>query len=130
MNEQDARTRNQAVPLVTGTPVFSCDGSEMGLIKEVRDDFFKVDAPIRRDYWLRRDEVAEAAPGRVTVNFEHANLNHHRFSDPAPVAVGLSAGPLVLDATEQLKQRENMERELAEQRQRLSHSNEKDGTNG
>lgn len=130
MNERAAPVRNQVVPLVTGTPVFSSDGSEMGLIKEVRDDFFKVDAPIRRDYWLRRDEVAEAAPGRVTVSFEHANLNHHRYSDPAPAPPGLSASPLVLDESEQREQRQRMERELAEQRQRLPHSNERDEFNG
>jgi hypothetical protein len=35
-------------------PVLALDGEALGTVKEVHPDYFKVDAPHRRDYWLRR----------------------------------------------------------------------------
>src|SRR6185503_4405985 len=35
-----------------GAPIYSSDGQQFGSIKEVRGGYFKVDAPMSRDFWL------------------------------------------------------------------------------
>ena len=42
-------------PLTIGCPVFTADGDEIGRVKEIRGRYFKVDAPMRPDYWLIYD---------------------------------------------------------------------------
>jgi hypothetical protein len=44
------------VPSV-GTVVLTSDGSELGKVKEVMGDCFKVDAPMAPDYWLGIDTI-------------------------------------------------------------------------
>ena len=49
-----------------GSPVYSQDGDELGTVMEVRGQYFKVDARMQRDYWLRSDTV-QTDGGRLTV---------------------------------------------------------------
>jgi len=49
-----------------GQPVYSADGSELGTVKEVRGAYFKVDAPMQPDYWLRMD-ACQTSGGRLVV---------------------------------------------------------------
>jgi len=51
---------------MTGSPVYSQDGDQLGTVKEVRGQYFKVDAPMQRDYWLRTDAV-QSDGGRLVV---------------------------------------------------------------
>jgi hypothetical protein len=38
-----------------GAEVYTTDGEKLGTIKEFRDTYFKVDASMQPDYWLRTD---------------------------------------------------------------------------
>jgi uncharacterized protein (TIGR02271 family) len=49
-----------------GQRVYSSDGSELGTVKEVRGAYFKVDAPMQPDYWLRTD-TCRSDGGRLVV---------------------------------------------------------------
>jgi hypothetical protein len=53
-----------------GTPVISSDGADLGRVKEISGDCFKVDAPMAPDYWLGTDCIAANSAGvvRLTVN--------------------------------------------------------------
>lgn len=49
----------QSTSLKPGMPIVTLDGDQIGLIKETRPGFFKVDAPRRRDYWLPAEYLGE-----------------------------------------------------------------------
>ena len=61
----------------TGADVYTTDGEKLGTVKAVRLDYFQVDAPMKRDYWLRTDcvDVGSYASGRVTVSFDKDHLD-------------------------------------------------------
>lgn len=119
-------------PVNPGIPVMTSDGKELGTIKEVADQSFKVDAPMRPDFWLARNTILSSTPERVTMSFESDAIDNYRLTGPDAVVEPVSepeptsdpllnnAGhPILLDDEEQLDQRERMERELAEQRKHL-----------
>jgi len=54
--------------ITEGQPVYDADGNELGTVKEVRGSYFKVDAPMAPDYWLRSDALsATGADGGIVV---------------------------------------------------------------
>jgi len=119
-------------PVNAGVPVLTSDGKELGTVKEVADGAFKVDVPMRPDYWLARSAILSSAPDRVTMSFESELAESYRLGGPGEVTVVVdepeptidpllnNAGhPILLDEDEQQAQRERMERELEEQRKRL-----------
>lgn len=53
--------------LKEGMAVYDADGTELGTVKEIRGDSFKVNAPMQPDYWLRIDSVSMSG-GRVVVS--------------------------------------------------------------
>jgi hypothetical protein len=57
-----------------GTRVITADGDEIGRIKEIEGDCFKVDAPMQPDYWLGMDTISTETPGGVQLNFPHSQL--------------------------------------------------------
>lgn len=63
-----------------GAEVYTTDGSMLGHVKEIRNDHFKVDAPMKPDYWLSNTCVRGGmiAGDRITVMFEKDNLNDHK----------------------------------------------------
>ena len=65
-----------------GQPVYGADGGELGTVKEVRGEYFKVDAPMQPDYWLRADSC-QTTGGRLVVmdNAEH-------FDNPDDLGTG------------------------------------------
>ncbi len=70
--------------LQPGTMVLTSDGEELGTVKEVRGAFFKVDAPMARDYWLACEIVSADLPlGGVRVMFTRPELDEHRLGEPA-----------------------------------------------
>ncbi len=71
---------------IAGMPVYTLDGHEIGSVREVRDGYFKVDAPMQPDYWLREEDISAATGGRVTLRFEMQRLDDHRLHHPAGVA--------------------------------------------
>lgn len=60
--------------IMEGQPVYDTEGNELGTVKEVRGSYFKVDAPMAPDYWLRSSALSAAgADGGivVTADAEH-----------------------------------------------------------
>jgi uncharacterized protein (TIGR02271 family) len=54
--------------IMEGQPVYDTDGNELGTVKEVRGSYFRVDAPMAPDYWLRSDALsATGADGGIVV---------------------------------------------------------------
>ncbi len=67
--------------LPLGCDVFTMDGSKLGQVKEVRDDYFKVDAPMRPDFWLPVNCVrggSGIAGARVEVEFTKSHLDEYK----------------------------------------------------
>lgn len=71
--------------LMNGTAVFASDGKELGTVKEVRGAYFKIDAPMSKDYWLSCEAVQEGPGGRVTVAFTEDLLDANKQPEPATV---------------------------------------------
>lgn len=75
--------RGTMYDLRPGYPVFTIDDSELGRIKDVRDNAFKIDAPWRPDYWLPQDMVLSVIPGeRVTVDATEADIDRFEMDRP------------------------------------------------
>jgi hypothetical protein len=68
--------------LELGTIVYSLDGKEVGKVKEIRGDIFKVDARMQPDYWLRCNAVHGDQPGVAHVGFAAASLKDHLAPPP------------------------------------------------
>jgi len=47
--------------IMKGQAVYDADGNELGTVTEVRGAYFKVDAPMQPDYWLRSDALSTTA---------------------------------------------------------------------
>jgi hypothetical protein len=65
--------------LQPGLEVHTADGAKLGTLKELDDDAFKVDAPLHPDYWLPRDKVLSFTNERVTMDFEHGELDGYKL---------------------------------------------------
>ena len=112
-----------ATTLVPGLHVVTRDGQELGTLKEIAGSFFKVDAPMQRDYWLSSAEIASRQAEEVVLGFEQAKLDEHKLAQPGmepeddPMR-GVEIAPMI-SSEELLEQRVRMERELAEQSKHL-----------
>jgi hypothetical protein len=65
-----------------GAHVYTLDGDDLGTVKEVQGAYFKVDAPMQPDYWLRSDCIRTAAADRVELAFDKDHLGDFKVSDP------------------------------------------------
>lgn len=61
------------VPSV-GAEVMTADGDKLGTVKEVSGACFKVDAPMRPDYWLGTDTIASSTGGAVRLTIDKDRL--------------------------------------------------------
>ena len=68
--------------LTPGLPVFTLDGEELGTVKEVREEYFKVDTTLQPDYWLRTSDVLSVTVERVSLRFEMAQLGDSKVYIP------------------------------------------------
>jgi hypothetical protein len=68
---------NVGTPTV-GAEVYTADGDKLGTVKEVAGGCFKVDAPMRPDYWLAGDCIAG---GAVAVGEVRLTLNKDQLGD-------------------------------------------------
>ncbi len=68
--------------LVPGCPIYTSDGDEIGKVKELRDEHFKVDAPMRPDYWLPRSVVAATTFEAVTLTVDTQQLDARMIGEP------------------------------------------------
>lgn len=80
------RSDQGAVPYVRvsiGNAVTTLDGKKLGVISEVRGQYFKVKTPRwHRDYWLRADSVRSAeASASVVLNVPQAGIDGIKMVD-------------------------------------------------
>jgi hypothetical protein len=69
-------------PIAEGTPVMTADGQELGKVKEIMGDCFKIDAPMQPDYWLGRDAVTESTGGIIHLSFTKDYLDNAKVEGP------------------------------------------------
>lgn len=68
--------------LTVGAPVYSRDGDQIGTVKEVRGQFFKVDAPMAPDFWMRTDAVGSSDGGQVMLSVGKDQIEEYKATDP------------------------------------------------
>lgn len=71
--------------------MFTRDGYELGTVKETRSSAFKVDAPMRTDYWLSIGHIAASATNRVVLAFDKDQLGDYQVDGPDDVLEPLSS---------------------------------------
>ncbi len=78
-----------------GSAVITADGQDLGLVKEVSGEFFKVDAPLAPDFWLNRAIILRVGGGQVVLEADYDALEHERVAEPpsADEVVGEGTGP-------------------------------------
>lgn len=91
-----------------GQRIVTCDGVEIGHVREVTETFIHVDAPKEEDYWLEASLAADNDEDEVRLTIANDEVTAFKHADPA-------SGDSMLDASEQLDQRRRMEAELAAQ---------------
>jgi hypothetical protein len=84
--------RGTAVHPMTGQRIYTSDGDHLGTVKELRGEYFKVDAPMQPDYWLRCDCAAMSAGDRITLAFDKHQLGDYKVSDPNDADVSRDTG--------------------------------------
>lgn len=72
----------QGNKLSVGLPVYCYDGDQLGTVKEIRGDMFKVDAPHHLDYWLRESNVDSVLADRVTMECKKEDLDRYKVANP------------------------------------------------
>lgn len=106
-----------------GLEVVTRDGAVVGKVKEVAGSYFKVDAPMRRDFWLDGGLISGRDSARLLLEVRKAELAQRRRLEPGLEAgedpMEAIAGERVISEEELLRQRARMEAEVAEQGLRL-----------
>lgn len=70
--------------LARGMRVLTADGEDLGTVDELLHDHFRVTAPPRRDFWLRRVFIREFADDQVTLCILAKDLDCHHAADLTP----------------------------------------------
>lgn len=118
-NEMRAKTAERLRP---GMRVVARDGQMLGKVKEVSPSFFKVDVRMGRDYWLGSEHVSDVTDHDAILDFESNRARSYKVDSPRlrdeddPLGQGVAPA---LTEEDLLRQRAIMERELAQQSQRL-----------
>lgn len=73
--------------LAIGLHVFTADNEDLGKVKQVQGDAFKLDVSHHADYWLDCADILSATTERVTMSFTKDNLGAHRLDHPHDVGV-------------------------------------------
>ena len=80
--------------LETGCPIVTADGEQIGTLSDVGDEAIKVDAPMRRDFWIGADYVRSCDGGRIELSFIKNDLGAYKMSEPAPTALDTTRAPV------------------------------------
>ena len=65
----------------SGCEVRTADGERIGEVKATRGDYFKVDVPMRPDYWLANWDIADMEPGGLRLNFMKKEIAEHKLNE-------------------------------------------------
>ena len=66
----------------TGSEVFTADSEKLGSVKEVRDSYFQVNAPMMPDYWLANSDIVDIENGQVRLAFTKDLVGDHKHDEP------------------------------------------------
>src|SRR5579884_3084532 len=70
--------------IMVGNAIYTEDGDQIGTVKEIQGRFFKVDAPMKPDFWLSEDCIRSAGGARVTLTVDKDHLGDVKLSEPGP----------------------------------------------
>ena len=73
---------NQIYTPTVGSDIFTADREKLGAVKEVRGNYFKVDAPMQPDYWLPARQIVDIEDGQVRLGFVNEELSLHKLAEP------------------------------------------------
>lgn len=118
MATESSTTRNAQADLPIGGAIFDRDGLQFAYVKEVKGGYFKLDLPMARDIWLSSGYVTESTGNEVRLSITRDEADEHKLSAPGLEQEAASSDRLLDDETA-LRQREHMERELAQQNAQL-----------
>ena len=65
-----------------GSEVHTSDGDKIGAVKEIRGDFFKVEASMQPDYWLDTSTIMNVIGTDVRLAFAKEHLGDYKRMDP------------------------------------------------
>jgi hypothetical protein len=74
---------------IVGAKVVSSDDVELGEVKEVIGDCFKIDAPMARDYWLGVDTIQDTQGGIVHLVVTNLALDAVKQEEPSGGHTGM-----------------------------------------
>ena len=74
--------RHEVIRPHIGQVVRTPTGDVLGEVKELRGDYFKMDAPAQRDYWIRVSDVHAGVETVLEVGFEREDLEAHIVDEP------------------------------------------------
>jgi hypothetical protein len=76
----------QYLKTAVGCAVQTSDGQRIGVVSEIRGEYFKINAGRwHRDYWLRSDCLRSVVPGEVVVlSVDKAGLDDTKIADVPP----------------------------------------------
>jgi len=62
-----------------GARVITADRQDLGKVKEISGDCFKVDAPLQQDYWLGSNCIASSPGNEVRLSFIKDTLGSMKY---------------------------------------------------
>ena len=65
-----------------GAEVFTRDNDQLGQVREVSDNHFKVSSKRQPDYWLPQTTIASTEGNVITLTFTRSSLNDIKQSEP------------------------------------------------
>ena len=68
-----------------GRLVIAEGGEILGRVADVRNRYFKVNAPMHRDYWLDMDCIRTTLEGEVFLSVDKSDLDAYTVAGPAPL---------------------------------------------
>lgn len=109
--------------IALNTPVITLDGDQYGYVKELHGGYFKIDVPMAKDFWLSQVYIGDYNMDRVTLTLRKDEIEEHQLEAPGLETQEQAGHGAVIDDQAMLSQRERMERELAQQNERLRAGN-------
>lgn len=96
-----SNTANRLRTPTVGAPVKTKDNEHVGTVKEIHGGYFKINVTMGRDFWLKRDFIADETPSLVTLTIDKKEIDEHRLAEP-----GLEhpTDPEILNSAEVLRE--------------------------
>jgi len=82
MTSPEHHESTEGLRAMVGARVWTKDGKELGTVKEVQGDAFKIDAPMKKDYWLSITQVLQSKGGALELDFDEEVLDDYKLSGP------------------------------------------------